>query len=95
MPFVYILRCSDSTLYAGHSNHIATREKTHNDGHGSRYTPARRSVRVVYSEEHDSNQERDPARAPAEALDGQEEGSADRWSPLDFEITQQTTQAAG
>lgn len=54
MPFVYILRCADDTLYVGHTDDLASREETHNDGHGSRYTAARRPVRIVYSEEHES-----------------------------------------
>jgi len=50
MPFVYILRCADDTFYVGHSDDIASRVRTHNDGFGSRYTAARLPVRVVYSE---------------------------------------------
>ena len=54
--FVYILRCRDGTLYVGHTDDVASRERTHNEGHGSHYTAARRPVRVVYSEEHDSTE---------------------------------------
>jgi predicted GIY-YIG superfamily endonuclease len=53
---VYILRCRDGTLYVGHTDDVASRERTHNEGHGSRYTAARRPARVVYSEEHDSTE---------------------------------------
>jgi len=51
MPYVYILRCSDGTLYVGHTDDLASREETHNDGFGARYTAKRRPVSVVYSEE--------------------------------------------
>ncbi len=51
MAYVYILRCSDGTLYIGHTEDLASREQTHNDGFGSRYTAQRRPVTVVYSEE--------------------------------------------
>jgi putative endonuclease len=51
MGFVYILRCSDGTLYIGHTADLASRERTHNDGHGARYTAERRPVRMVYAEE--------------------------------------------
>jgi len=56
MPWVYLLRCADGTLYVGRTNDIVAREKTHNDGHGARYTAARRPVRIVYSEAHHSTE---------------------------------------
>jgi predicted GIY-YIG superfamily endonuclease len=52
--WVYIARCSDFTLYVGHTFDLASREKTHNDGHGARYTAIRRPVSIIYSERHDS-----------------------------------------
>jgi len=54
MPFIYIVRCADATLYVGHTEDLASREQTHNDGKGAKYTAARRPVRMVYAEEHDS-----------------------------------------
>ena len=54
MPFTYILRCADDTLYVGHTEDLALRERTHNDGKGAKYTAARRPVRMVYAEEHAS-----------------------------------------
>jgi putative endonuclease len=51
MAFVYILRCSDGSLYIGHTDDLASRERTHNDGHGARYTAERCPVRMVYAEE--------------------------------------------
>jgi len=53
MPWVYIVRCSDGTLYVGHTCNVHSREKTHNEGRGSLYTAERRPVKVVYSESHD------------------------------------------
>ena len=52
MPFTYILRCADNTLYVGHTEDLASREQTHNEGKGAKYTAARRPVRMVYAEEH-------------------------------------------
>lgn len=52
--FVYILSCSDGTLYVGSTSDIRKRERTHNEGHGAKYTAGRRPVRVVYSETHES-----------------------------------------
>lgn len=54
MPFLYILRCADGTLYVGHTTNLAAREKAHNDGTAAVYTATRGPVRVVYSEEHAS-----------------------------------------
>ena len=54
MPFTYILRCADDTLYVGHTEDLASRERTHNDGKGAKYTAARRPVRMIYAEEHAS-----------------------------------------
>ena len=54
MAFTYILRCADDTLYVGHTEDLTSRERTHNDGKGAKYTAARRPVRMVYAEEHDS-----------------------------------------
>ena len=57
MTWVYIARCADGTLYIGHTNDLRTREGTHNEGHGARYTAARRPVRIVYSEQFTSIEE--------------------------------------
>lgn len=54
MSFTYILRCADNTLYVGRTEDLASREKTHNEGRGAKYTAARRPVRMVYAEEHTS-----------------------------------------
>jgi predicted GIY-YIG superfamily endonuclease len=56
MTWVYILRCSDDTLYVGHTYDLTLREKTHNEGRGGRYTALRRPVRLVYSEPHNSTE---------------------------------------
>jgi putative endonuclease len=48
--FVYIVECSDKTLYTGITNDISARIKAHNIGKGSRYTAFRYPVRLVYKE---------------------------------------------
>ena len=67
MPFVYIARCSDSTLYVGHTSDLWARQQTHNEGHGARYTAVRRPVRIVYAEEFPSI---DAAKARERQLKG-------------------------
>ncbi len=52
--FVYVLLCSDGTYYVGSTRDLLERERTHNEGHGAEYTAARRPVRVIYSEPHES-----------------------------------------
>lgn len=51
MPFVYIVRCSDNTLYTGWALDVTKRVAMHNAGRGARYTRTRRPVQLIYSEE--------------------------------------------
>jgi putative endonuclease len=51
MPFVYIVRCSDGTLYTGWAVDVAARVKVHNAGRGAKYTQTRRPVKLIYREE--------------------------------------------
>ena len=48
--YAYMLLCSDGTYYSGWTNDPQRRLKAHNSGRGSRYTRARRPVRIVYLE---------------------------------------------
>lgn len=54
--WVYLLQCSDQTLYAGITNDLSRRLKEHNGatGGGARYTRSRRPVRLVWSEASES-----------------------------------------
>lgn len=45
---VYILRCSDGSLYTGIAKNVAQRLLNHNAGRGARYTRTRRPVCLVY-----------------------------------------------
>ncbi len=47
---VYMLECSDDTLYTGWTNDITKRLAAHNSGTGAKYTRSRRPVRLVYLE---------------------------------------------
>ena len=46
---VYVLRCSDRSLYCGITNDLARRIKQHNRGAGARYTRSRGPVKLVRS----------------------------------------------
>ena len=48
--FIYILRCSDNTLYTGWTTDIGNRVEAHNAGKGAKYTRARLPVTLVHSE---------------------------------------------
>lgn len=52
--FVYILRCSDGSLYTGITTDVSRRADQHNAGTASRYTRSRSPVRVEYQEPHSS-----------------------------------------
>jgi len=54
---VYILLCSDNTLYTGWTNDVAKRIMLHNSGKASKYTRGRRPVTLYYTEEFDTKQE--------------------------------------
>ncbi|MFZ2960674.1 MAG: GIY-YIG nuclease family protein [Candidatus Ozemobacteraceae bacterium] len=47
---VYLLECSDGTLYTGVTNDLDARIACHNAGKGARYTRGRLPVRLVYRE---------------------------------------------
>lgn len=50
MYYLYILKCADKTLYTGITTDLARRISEHNDTKlGSKYTSARRPVKMVYS----------------------------------------------
>lgn len=53
MNFVYILKCSDDSLYTGWTNNIEKRVKAHNEGLGAKYTRGRGPVELVQLEEYE------------------------------------------
>lgn len=44
---VYLLECSDGTLYCGATNDLEKRLKAHNTGSGAKYTKCRRPCVLV------------------------------------------------
>jgi len=55
---VYMVCCSDGTLYTGITNDLEKRIEAHNSGKaGARYTRSRRPVTLVYSEQAGSKSE--------------------------------------
>ncbi len=51
---VYLLRCSDGSLYTGITNDLPKRLKAHAAGRASKYTHSRLPVRLAYQEDQRS-----------------------------------------
>ncbi len=47
MFYVYVLRCSDGSLYTGYTDNIDRRVQQHNAGKAAKYTRGRRPVTLV------------------------------------------------
>ncbi len=52
--YVYLLKCSDGSLYAGYTVNLTRRVATHNSGKGAKYTRSRLPVELVYWEEFET-----------------------------------------
>jgi putative endonuclease len=46
--FVYLLRCSDNSLYCGVTNDLQKRVEKHSTGKGAKYTRSRLPVELVW-----------------------------------------------
>lgn len=57
--WVYLLRCSDDSLYCGMTGNLDNRLMAHNLGRGAKYTRSRLPVSLAYSE---------PAKSKSAAL---------------------------
>ena len=57
MNYVYLLRCSDNTLYCGWTTDLTARLSAHNSGRGAKYTRSRRPVELVYWEEYEDRRQ--------------------------------------
>jgi predicted GIY-YIG superfamily endonuclease len=71
---VYLLRCSDGSLYTGITNDVPKRLKTHAAGRASKYTRSRPPVRLAYSE---------PQRSKSAALKREAAIKWLRWAETD------------
>jgi len=49
--YVYIVQCSDTTLYTGITNNLSKRIDTHNSKKGAKYTKSRTPVLLKYQKE--------------------------------------------
>lgn len=85
MNYAYLVRCSDGSLYAGWTNDIEKRLKSHNAGTGAKYTRARLPVTLAYLETFDTKSEAMKREAALKKLTHrQKEQLALEWNPLQF-----------
>ena len=54
MWYVYILLCSDGSLYTGSSNNPDARFEDHKNGKGGRYTRSHKPVKMLYTQQLES-----------------------------------------
>ncbi|MEK7606292.1 MAG: GIY-YIG nuclease family protein [Patescibacteria group bacterium] len=52
MYFLYILTCADNTLYTGITTDVKRRFFEHVKGSASKYTRAKKPVKIIYTEKH-------------------------------------------
>ena len=57
MNWVYIVECSDGTLYTGWTNNLEKRILAHNEGKGAKYTRSRTPVILRYFEKFETQSE--------------------------------------
>ena len=48
--YLYILRCTDNTLYTGITTDVARRLEAHRSGKGAKYTRGRAPLELVYQQ---------------------------------------------
>ncbi|HVF69723.1 MAG TPA: GIY-YIG nuclease family protein [Xanthomonadales bacterium] len=51
MWYVYILLCSDNSLYTGATNDLEKRLSRHKSGKGGNYTRSHKVLKIIYQEE--------------------------------------------
>ena len=52
MYFVYLIECSDRSIYTGITTDLDRRFKEHKEGKGGHYTRSRKPVKVLHSERY-------------------------------------------
>lgn len=57
MYFLYILLCSDNSLYTGITNDLDKRMESHRKGLGSKYVRARLPFKIIYQKQFENRSE--------------------------------------
>jgi predicted GIY-YIG superfamily endonuclease len=95
--YVYILRCSDDSLYVGHTEDLEVRLAAHRSRRYSRYTAKRLPVTLIFSDQFPT---RDEAFAAERQIKGWSRAkklaiARGDWSELSRLSQRQTPQPAG
>ena len=81
--FVYILKCSDESLYTGITTNIIKRLDEHNNSEkGAKYTKNRRPVKLVYQESSENRSSASKREYAIKKLNKIKKTSIDRWNFL-------------
>jgi len=51
MWYIYILLCSDNSLYTGSTNDLGKRFLNHQNGKGGKYTRSHKPLKIIHTEE--------------------------------------------
>jgi len=70
--YVYVVECSDGTVYTGYTTDVERRVEEHNDGEGAKYTRGRTPVEVVHVEEYETRSDAMSREAEIKSLSRQE-----------------------
>jgi len=57
MYYIYVLLCSDNSLYTGFTTDLGQRVRDQNNGKGSKYVRSRLPARLIYSEKYSDKSE--------------------------------------
>lgn len=68
---LYILECSDGSLYTGITNNMEKRLAAHESGKGAKYTRGRAPLRIVYEEKFSDRSNASAREAEVKALSKQ------------------------
>lgn len=55
--FVYMIRCSDDTIYTGYTTDVERRVREHDSGEGAKYTRPRTPVSLIHQESYETRSE--------------------------------------
>jgi putative endonuclease len=91
MPwFLYLIECSDGSLYTGIATDVDARFEKHLNGTGARYTRSRKPVRVLASFELEGRSQASRAEYWVKRL-----SATEKWSLISGERTLESVIPAG
>lgn len=80
--YVYILQCSDGSLYTGIARDVFKRLAEHNEGKGARYTRTRRPCLLRFMERHVTRSSAQKREAEIKKLSPEQKRALIRGRPI-------------